>query len=189
MYYCKWNIYFWLGVFILVLLASCKNKAQVDADIYFDSENYIKSEVSQLKQQVKNIAAKITLNGESEIQTFIVDTASSFEDLENLFAQVNINKAIFDKEYKIDTFWMLDSESQENIEVINYVTENDKLKVAWMQVFDNGSLKAKISEKNFLFSYEKEIFYQKNKKFSTVSWQKTIGLDTLRVFNEIEYLY
>lgn len=187
MHFCKWNIYFWLVVFIMVLLASCQNNVEVKTDYYFDSESYIKNEVSRLKTQVKRVVAKITLNGESETQTFDIDTASSFNDLENLFSQVNINKAVFDNQYKIDTFWMLDPLTEKNIEVLNYTANNKQLKVKWMQVYDDGSLKAKISEKNFLFSYEKEIYYQKNIKFSTISWQKTIGLDTLRVFNELYY--
>lgn len=189
MHFCKLNIYFWLVVFILVLLASCQSKVEVENNFYFDTQDYIKAEVAVLKKTVQQITAKITLDDESETQTFNVDTASSFNDLENLFTQVNINKAIFKDEYIIDTFWLLDPVTQNNIEVLNYVTQNKDLKVAWMQVYNNGSLKAKISEKNFLFSYEKEIFYEKNKRFSTVSWQKTIGLDTLKVFNELEYQY
>lgn len=189
MHFCKWNIYFWMLVFILVLLASCQNSNNVNNDFYFDTEEYIKTEVISLKKQVKSIIAKIDLNGESEIQNFKVDSTTSFNDLENLFTQVNINKAVFENEYEIDTFWILNPETQENIEVINYIAKNDKMKVSWIQVYNDGSLKAKITEKNFLFSYEKEIYYQKDLTFSTISWQKTIGLDTLRVYNELKYQY
>ena len=189
MHFCKWNVYFWMLIFILALLASCNKPIVKKELIYFDTESYIKKEVVHLKKEVKAISAHIKLDGKEESQEFKVDTATSFDDLENLFTQVNINKVIFKDQYKIDTFWIQDSNTNKNIEVINYVSQNPELKIEWLQVYDDGSLKAKISENNFLFTYEKEIFYQKNEKFSTIISQKTIGLDTLTVFNELEYLY
>lgn len=188
MYCCKFDLYFWLMIAILVALASCQQEEAPKTQIYFDSAVYMSKEIAELKKEITNVDAVLSLNGVEEIEKNIPISESSFDQLEQLFAQANINQAKFVKEYTIDTFWMLDPLTNQNIEVLNYTTENEKLKVKWMQVYSDGSLKASYSEKNFLFSYEKEIYYQKDQKFSTISWQKTFGLDTLKVFNEINLI-
>jgi len=189
MRFCKWNIYFWLVIFILVLLGACQSTPVHKEDIYFDTQDYVENEVRFLKQNVQQISAQIELNGKHEKQLFDVDTANSFNDLENLFSQVNLNKTVYKDQFKVDTFWLIDSNSNENVEVINYVSQNEDFNVKWLQVYSTGSLKAKIAEKNFLFNYEKEIFYEKRKRFTSFIVQKTIGLDTLKVVNELQYIY
>lgn len=188
MYSCKWTIYFWLLVAILALISSCKQEEQAELDIYFDSAAYMQGEIEELKSQVLYAKASLALNGEVEEKDRIALDEESLNQLEQLFDQVNINQAKFRGEYKVDTFWMLDSETLEQIEVWNYTSTNDKLKVKWMQVYSDGSIKASLVDNNFLFSYEKEIYYEKQKKFSTISWQKTLGMDTLRIFNELEFI-
>lgn len=188
MYYCKWSLYFWLVIAILALISSCKQEEQVKLDIYFDSAAYMQGEIEELKSQVLYAKASLALNGEVEEKDRIALDEESLNQLEQLFDQVNINQAKFRGEYKVDTFWMLNSETLEQIEVWNYTSTNDKLKVKWMQVYSDGSIKASLVDNNFLFSYEKEIYYEKQKKFSTISWQKTLGMDTLRIFNELEFI-
>lgn len=187
MYYCKWHIYFWLVVAILVALSSCNEGEEVVNDFYFDSEAYIIKEVEVLKSTVINYNNTIVLNGESESRYNIQADSSIYKEMINLFTQTNINSPILNGEYEIDTFWIQDPSSQANIEVLNYTTNNPKLKVRWLQVYSDGSLKANIANQNFLFSYEKEVYYEKDSKFSVLTWQKTIGQDTLNIFNSLDF--
>jgi hypothetical protein len=187
MYYCKWHIYFWLVVAIIVGLAACSKTKKPVNHFYFDTTTYIEAEINALNSSFQSFNNTIDLNGESESRSHIAADSSIFKELHALFKQANINSAVFQGEYKIDTFWILDPSSQQNIEVWNYSTANKDLKVKWLQVYSNGSLKASLSQENFLFSYDKEIYYEKGKKFSVLMWQKTLGQDTLTIFNSIEF--
>ncbi|MCB0510566.1 MAG: hypothetical protein KDC82_07355 [Bacteroidetes bacterium] len=188
MYYCRWSVYFWLVVAILTLLSACSPEEQVKLDIYFDSAAYMQGEIEAIKKQVHYASASLALNGEVEKKEKISLIEESLDQFEQIFDQVNINQAKLRGEYQVDTFWILDPISAEQIEIWNYTSSNDKLKVKWMQVYSNGSLKASIADHNFLFSYEKEIYYEKQKKMSAISWQKTLGMDTLHIFNELEFI-
>lgn len=186
MYYCKWHIYFWMVVAILFLLSSCQQNDEEELGLYFDTANYIHHEVDSIVMGTAYLEKKLVLNGVSETLDSVEVDDSSFKELQALFTQANLNKGIYRGEYDIDTFWILNPESGENIEVLNYTTDNEELKVPWLQVYSDGSLKALLKENNFLFSYEKEIYYQNEESFSIISWQKTIAQDTLRIFNEVK---
>lgn len=188
MYYCKWNIYFWLVLAILALLSSCEPENETIPSVYYDTDSFIQEEISYLAEQVSHLNKHLVLNGVAERVDSIKVDSTSFKELASLFKQANINKVIYQDEYQTDTFWILDPVTQENIEVVNYTTNKPKLKVKWLQVYSNGSLKASLQGHNFLFSYEKEVYYQKLSRFSVISWQKTIGQDTIHVHNEVDYL-
>jgi hypothetical protein len=188
MYYCKWNIYFFLLIAILATLSACDNAEKSQDNFYFDSGAYIKLEIDSLKTFVHHYNNTVTLNGESEIKSNIPADSSIYKEMNALFKRANINNAILQGEYSIDTFWIQDPITQANIEVLNYTTQNEELNVRWLQVYSNGSIKASLAGETFLFSYEKEIFYEKNKKFTVLAWQKTLGQDTLRIYNSLEFL-
>ena len=187
MYYCKWHIYFWLVIAIMVALSACTKNEKPVNNFYFDTASYIDEEVKELNTSIQSFNNTIELNGKIESRNNIAIDSSIFKEMYSLFKQANINSAVFQGAYEIDTFWMQDPSSQENIEVWNYTTANEDLKVKWLQVYSNGSLKASLSQENFLFSYEKEIYYEKAKKFSVLTWQKTLGQDTLHIFNSLEF--
>lgn len=187
MYCCKWNSYFWLVISIILALSACNKQKKTSKDFYFDSGKYIESEVSNLKASISSFDNTITFNGESETRNHVSADSSIYKEMQHLFKQANINSGMLKGEYTIDTFWIQDPSSQENIEVWNYTTQNEALKVKYLQVYSNGSIKASVSQKNFLFSYEKVMYYEKNKKFSVVTWQKTLGQDTLNIFNSMEF--
>lgn len=187
MYYCKWPIYFWLVIAIIVALSACSEKSEVVNDFYFDTEDYMDAEIAALNNSIESFNNTIILNGESETRNNIKVDSSIFKEMDALFKQANINSAVFQGQYDIDTFWMTDPSSQAQIEVWNYTTDNENLKVKWLQVYSDGSLKASLANENFLFSYEKELYYEKSKKFSVLTWQKTLGQDTLHIFNSLEF--
>jgi hypothetical protein len=116
-----------------------------------------------------------------------VFSEEKLKEFENLCKVANINQTLFKNEYQIDTFWMLDPISFENIEVLNYTTQNKDLKVQSLQVYSNGSIKASIQQSNLLFSSQKDFYYEKNKKINILSWQKTLGQDTLWLMNEMTF--
>lgn len=188
MYCCKWEIYSWLFIALFVVLSSCDEAKSEEFSLYFDSKNYIEQEVEDLLDHVEFVQKTLILNGEKEVLDSVQADSTSFEELEELFAEANINKGIFKGEYQVDTFWIVDEQEKEQIEVLDYQTSNPELKVQWVQVYSNGSLKATLQENNFLFSYEKEVFYEKAKSFSVISWQKTIGQDTIKVFSEVKIM-
>ncbi|MCB0536624.1 MAG: hypothetical protein KDE33_03760 [Bacteroidetes bacterium] len=188
MNYCKYEIYFFLLLAILVALSSCTNSSSQVFNQYFDAKTYVEQEKDELLKDFKHYNNTIILNGNEETkQNELLDTIV-VEELVDYFSKANINKKINQDQYKIDTFWMLDAKTNENIEVLNYSTTNKKLDVKWFQQYSNGSMKALLSKSNFLYSYEKEIFYGKEDEFSVVSWQKILGQDTLRVFSKVEFI-
>jgi len=187
MYYCKWPIYFLLLISIMLGLAACSKSEKPIHNFYFDTAAYMDEEIKELNTSIQSFNNTIELNGQSESRIQIPLDSSIFKEMQSLFKQTNINSAVFQGEYEIDTFWIQDPSSRQNIEVWNYTTENEDLTVKWLQVYSDGSLKASLSQENFLFSYEKEIYYEKSKKFSVLTWQKTLGRDTLNIFNSLEF--
>ena len=188
MYWCKWKYIGWLIFAIAVFLASCNEPVVVVDNVYFDSKEFAEKEIESLESKVSEVSKTIVLNGKSETIEHIVADSTVYREMLSILKEANINKAKFASEYTIDTFWMMDPDTNENVEVLNYTTENPTLKVRWMQVYSDGSIKAFLSKENYLFSYEKEIYYGKDKNFSVISWQKTRGQDTLHIFRTIDFV-
>lgn len=178
----------WLVIAIAFALASCNEEEEAELHFFFDSEEFAETEIGRLQLRTSEVSKTIVLNGESETLEHIEADSTVYQEMRNLFKQANINDAKFVVEYEIDTFWMMDPITMENIEVLNYTTSNPELKLKWMQVYSNGSLKACLAMKNFLFSYEKEIFYKNGESFSVLSWQKTLSQDSLHLFSQLDFL-
>lgn len=167
---------------------ACNTTKSKDFQQYFDAATYIESQSLQILANKKYYNTTIELNNTKEQKENIVLDTVALTEMVNLFKTANINKKINQDQYKLDTFWILDPVTNENIEVVNYTTTNKKLNVQWFQQYSNGAMKALISQHNFLYSYEKEIYYNTQKQFSIISWQKTLGQDTMRMFSLVEFL-
>lgn len=188
MYYCKWHIAAWILMAVIVFLASCKENTAPKQTIYFDTQAYFQQEKDGLFHQQGTMQKTLELNGKKEeISLNAIDT-SQLQNYINIFNNSNLNKTIYIGEYEIDTFWMLDPQTYANIEVLTYKSKDEKNDVKWLQVYSNGNMKAALQSKNFLFSNYKEVFYEKDKAFSLIAWQKTLGLDTVKTFTEVEIL-
>lgn len=187
MNYCKHITYFFLiSVFFVAISACTKNNTKA-FNQYFDAKTYAEQEKNEILEQFNHYNNTIILDGKKESKVNLELDTTVVNEMVNFFSKANINKKINKDQYKLDTFWMLDAKTNENIEVLNYSTSNKKLDVKWFQQYSNGSMKALLSKQNFLYSYEKEIFYGNNNEFSVVSWQKILGQDTLYIFNKVEF--
>jgi hypothetical protein len=171
-----------IGFFIggLMALHACQTKEKLNPKIYFDSEAYLAAEWSNL-EKMKYAKQEVVFNEESEeLDSILVDSAS-LKEYFKLFEKANINNAIYIGEYLIDTFWLENPESGENLMAVNYHTTNSDLPVQWFHVFSDGSVHFKMTESNFLFFYEKEVSYQPNEGFRIISKQKSLWQDTMHI--------
>ncbi len=188
MYYSRKQMYVYLFVVLFFLLGACDLQKTEKSSLYFDTEKFISAEIELLLEEVKYVNVSLDLDGTIESKDSIEVDSTSFDEISKLLKQANINKGIFKGEYTLDTIMMLDPSSNTGVSVASYSTMNNDLNVKWLQVYENGSIKALIKNKNVLFSYEKEIFYEKGVKFSVNSWQKTFSQDSIHVLKEIIFI-
>lgn len=180
----------YVNVFVVLffLLGSCDLSKTEESSLYFDTEKFILAEIELLLKEVKYVNVNLDLDGTIESKDSIEVNSTSFDEISKLFRQANINKGIFKDEYTLDTIMMLDPSSNTEVSIASYSTMNNDLNVKWLQVYENGSIRALIKNKNVLFSYEKEIYYEKGVKFSLNSWQKTFSQDSIHILKEIVFL-
>ena len=188
MYYSKKHIYLYLFVVLFFLLGACDLQKTEKSSLYFDTEKFISAEIELLLEEVKYVNVSLDLDGIIESKDSVEVDSASFDEISKLLKQANINKGIFKDEYTLDTLMMLDPTSNAEVSVATYSTTNNDLDVKWLQVYKNGSIKALIKNKNVLFSYEKEIYYERGVKFSVNSWQKTLSQDSIHVLKEVVFL-
>ena len=120
----------WFVFGTLLLLLACETEESEQPDIYFDSEAYLDEEWPYLAQ-IDFARQELNFNEQIEYLDSVPVDSTSFKELFQLFKKANINKVIYSQEYMIDTFWLVDPDTNENLEVINYFTENTELPVAW----------------------------------------------------------
>ena len=171
-----------IGFFIggLMALHACQTEKKLNPKIYFDSEAYLDAEWTNL-EKIKYAKQEILFNEKSEeLDSIPVDSTSLIEFVK-LFKKANINNVMYSGEYLIDTIWLENPESGENLMTVNYHTANSDLPVQWFHVFSDGSVQFKMTESNFLFFYEKEVSYQPNEGFRIISKQKSLWQDTMHI--------
>lgn len=169
------------------MFSACQSEESERPAIYFDSEEFLNKEWTQL-EQIKYAEQELVFNEQKEHLDSVPVDSASFQELFELFKKANINKVIYSQEYLIDTFWVLDAETLENTEVINYYTNNNDLPVEWFHVYSDGTVKFKMAASNFLFYYEKEVYYEPNFGFSIISSQKSLMQDTLHIFKTFKFI-
>lgn len=179
--------YIWLLLTAALTLNACESGEKEHPEIYFDSTEFLEKEWPRL-EKVQFLNQELIFNGQEEQIDSVPADSASFKELFQLFRAANINKVIYSQQYAIDTFWIVDPETNANIGVINYHTSNADLPVEWFHVYEDGSVKFKMAERNFLFSYEKEVFYKPEHGFSIISSQKSLGQDTLHIFKTLEFI-
>ena len=171
----------------LIALHACQTKEKLNPKIYFDSEAYLDAEWTNI-EKMKYAKQEVVFNEESEELDSILIDSTSLKEFAKLFEKANINNAIYSGEYLIDTFWLENPESGEDLMEVNYHTTNSDLPVQWFHVFSDGSVHFKMTEINFLFFYEKEVSYQPNEGFRIISKQKSLWQDTMHIAKSFVFI-
>jgi len=100
MYWCKISRYSTIGLFTLLLAASCKpDVKQSNGTLkYFDLAGYFKAEAARLSKSAKPVVKTVNYNGQTETKTILIKNWPRELDL---FISSDINKAAWKDSYNI----------------------------------------------------------------------------------------
>ncbi|MCD8528587.1 MAG: hypothetical protein LRY27_01060, partial [Chitinophagales bacterium] len=117
---------------VFIFLQSCKKQETQHEVFYFDTKAYFNKEKALLYAKPYGAQKMVELNGKTEEAAEKKVDTTEMQNYINVFNEANLNRPIYKGTYKIDTFWMLDPQTNENIEVLNYISQNPKNEVKWL---------------------------------------------------------
>lgn len=172
-----------LILYIVVLFGISCQKTAKDINIlaYFDTEDFVKTEINEILDQNFSAEKQIELNGKTE--------RLKIEELDSLFLKNefkilksgNINKPALLGFYRVDS----SSLDQSSWKVINYSfaegskSNTKQLKIVSDENNDTKEVYLVLAKENFMHAYYKEVNYISKEELTVKAWEKTMFKDTL----------
>lgn len=168
-----------LSILPFFILQACNSpEVKTSANTYFDTAQFVESEIEALSQQSLS-AKKIVSLGSNTETVFIENVTPEFLLQEfMLLKEANFNKGALLGRYSADTLF-----NQNNI--YKYTALDKKLRTQRLIFEEDVFIEIVVQSKNFMNSYEKEFLYKKGTFIGVKGWQKSLFEDTLHFNIEV----
>lgn len=180
----KWILFL---CFLNLIACNPPNTAIDGANYYFDTRLYAEKEIERLLEKGVIFDKTVQLKDQSEKITKIEGVKENLEREFLIIKDANINKTSFLGKYSADTLFLNHPIKEVETQLLVYETDNPKLTTKSLEYSEGDFLKIRLSNSNFMSSYEKEVYYKIDNFIEIKGWQKSLFEDTLFSSTLIEF--